>query len=201
MKRFLIIVIFGLMVFIGCKKKSNPPEKPATPSGPSSGSINVVYSFTSLAEDPDGDSVAIRFAWGDGNTSDWSPFVKSGDSVSMSHSWADSGTYSIKAQAKDNKGATSDWSEAHSIHIIRNQPPNTPGVPSGPSTGCKDSSYIFTAITTNPDNDGVCYRFAWGDGDTSDWSPWVPSGFPTSLVHCWLRGGTYQVKAQAKDVN
>ncbi|OYD15346.1 hypothetical protein CH330_05935 [candidate division WOR-3 bacterium JGI_Cruoil_03_51_56] len=82
-----------------------------------------------------------------------------------------------------------------------NRPPNPPAVPSGPSTGKNDSLYTFTTITTDPDGDGICYRFDWNDGDTSEWSSWVPSGEPGEAIHAWLRAGTYYVKAQAKGMN
>jgi leucine-zipper-like transcriptional regulator 1 len=196
----LIVLIFGAVLFISCKKKNNAPDIPSIPAGPSNGSIHIEYNFTSSAEDPDGDSIAIRFDWGDGDKSDWGSWKPSNASDTMSHSWTDSGSYSIKAQAKDKQGATSDWSETHSIRIIRNQPPNVPATPSGPSNGPKNSLYEFTTITTDPDNDGVCYRFDWGDGDTSDWSAWMQGGVPISITHSWSRAGTYQVRAQAKDV-
>lgn len=84
---------------------------------------------------------------------------------------------------------------------ITNRPPRTPAIPSGPSTGTKDSIFTFTTITTDPDKDGISYRFDWGDGDTSDWTAWVQSGSPGSATHSWTTGGTYSVRAQAKDVN
>ena len=194
-----IALALGAMVFGGCKK-NNQPDKPATPSGFSTGSINIVYTFTSFSADPDGDSVAIRFFWMDGDTSVWSHWGTSGDSFSMSHSWQDTGVFLIKAQAKDIKGATSNWSDAHSIRIVSNQPPDTPAVPTGPSSGRRDSVYEFTTITTDPENNAVCYRFDWGDGDTSAWTAWMPSGSSCSKTHTWSRAGTYQVRAQAKDV-
>ncbi|MEO0124849.1 MAG: hypothetical protein ABIK99_01070, partial [candidate division WOR-3 bacterium] len=63
---FFIALIFGLMVLVSCKKKNTPPDKPLTPSGPTNGGVNVSYEFFSSTEDPEGDSVAIRFSWGDG---------------------------------------------------------------------------------------------------------------------------------------
>jgi len=96
---------------------NNPPNIPSIPSGPSSGNVNTPYNFSSSATDPDGDSVAIRFDWGDGTQSSWSSFVRSGTSVTMSKSWASPGTYTIKAQAKDKQGATSNWSSGHQITI------------------------------------------------------------------------------------
>jgi len=62
--------------------------------------------------------VAIRFAWGDGDTSDWSAFVASGESLAMSHSWSVPDTYAVTAQAKDTGDALSWWSLPHNI-IVR----------------------------------------------------------------------------------
>ncbi|MEO0114671.1 MAG: PKD domain-containing protein, partial [candidate division WOR-3 bacterium] len=94
----------------------NPPNTPSIPSGPLEGCRNI-YPFSSSATDPDGDSVAIRFAWGDGDTSNWSSYVPSGEIITMNHSWSSPGTYNVKAQAKDEDGATSTWSNSHQIII------------------------------------------------------------------------------------
>jgi outer membrane protein assembly factor BamB len=107
----------------------------------------------------------------------------------------------VKAQAKDKPGATSDWSIAHSVVIIATQAPNTPGAPTGPSSAPKDSLCTFTTITTDPDGDGVSYRFDWGNGDTSTWTDWVPSGQPATMQYAFPRAGTPGVRAQARDVN
>ncbi|MEO0228365.1 MAG: PKD domain-containing protein [candidate division WOR-3 bacterium] len=96
---------------------NNPPNTPQTPSGPSSGQVNVSYNFTTSTTDPDGDSVAYQFDWGDGNQSNWSSFLPSGTSITMAKSWSNAGTYSIKARAKDKKGGISDWSNGHQITI------------------------------------------------------------------------------------
>ena len=117
--RFLAIsAMMILLVFIvpSCKK-NKAPYMPSTPSGPSSGSINTEYTFTSLAEDPEEDSIAIRFDWGDGDTSNWSSYVASAETVTMNHSYSHADTYYVKAQAKDEYDFISSWSEAHSIVI------------------------------------------------------------------------------------
>jgi len=94
---------------------SRAPNTPSTPDGPSSGDINTSYSFSSSTTDPDGDSIAIRFDWGNGTISSWSSYMPSGTIVSMSYSYPNTGTYDIKAQAKDNYGSMSVWSSPHSI--------------------------------------------------------------------------------------
>ena len=96
---------------------NNPPNIPSIPTGPSSGDPDVSYGFSSSTSDPDGDDIAIRFAWSDGDTSDWSSGVPSGSKVYMSHSWASNGIYHVKAQAKDNLNALSGWSMGHTIRI------------------------------------------------------------------------------------
>jgi hypothetical protein len=196
LKAVLIALIFSAVIFTGCKK-NKAPDMPSTPAGPTSGSINTEYTFTSSAEDPNEDSVAIRFVWGDGDTSIWSTFVPSGDSVSMSHTWSNAGSYTIKAQAEDLNEAVSPWSSGH--QIIIGAPPNTPATPFGDSVGLVNVSYSFISTADDPDGDSVAIRFNWGDEDTSDWSAWKASGGSVSMSHPWSDAGTYNIKAQAKD--
>ncbi|MEO0068746.1 MAG: PKD domain-containing protein, partial [candidate division WOR-3 bacterium] len=120
LKTVLLVCALGLILGLSCKKKpeeNTPPNIPQTPSGPSSGQINISYDFSTFATDPDGDSVSYQFDWGDGNQSNWSSFVPSGTSVTMSKSWSNAGTFYVKARAKDKQGAISDWSDTHQITI------------------------------------------------------------------------------------
>ncbi len=92
---------------------NSSPGKPAV-SGPSSGKINQSYSFSAKANDldvPNPDKVQYRFDWGDGSISGWTPLVGSGVSQSMSHPYSNTGTYQIKAQAQDQFGAQSEWTQ------------------------------------------------------------------------------------------
>jgi hypothetical protein len=197
----LVGLIFGAMLSVSCNKANKPPEVPAVPTGPSSGKTDTLYSFSSSASDPDGDSVAVRFAWGDGDTSEWSLWVAEGDSISMSHSWSDSGTFSVKAQAKDESEAASSWSGGHQLTIgnLPNRPPYAPEIPTGPASGFISLSYPFISTAADPDGDSIAIRFDWGDGDTSAWSSYIVYGETVMVSHSWTDSGTYQVKAQAKD--
>ncbi len=89
---------------------SHPPYEPPAPFGPRDGEKDSVHGLSCTAADPDGDSVSIRFSWGDGDTSDWSALVKPGDTVTLGHSWSTFGTYEVKAQARDADGGVSAWS-------------------------------------------------------------------------------------------
>lgn len=104
---------------------NNPPDTPDPPDGPTSGEVGVSYEFTASTTDPDGDRVQYRFAWGDGNTSEWTSLVNSGRPGSKFHSWSSSDTFDIKAQARDEHGATSGWSGTHSITITGGGQPGT----------------------------------------------------------------------------
>ena len=122
MKKVIAALIIGGITVISCRehRANNPPNAPVV-LGPDSAQVNESVTFRASATDPDGDSVAIRFDWGDGNTSNWSGFVPSGQSVSMSHTYTTAGTYYVKVQAKDVNEATSDWSSAHKIVVYSGQ--------------------------------------------------------------------------------
>jgi outer membrane protein assembly factor BamB len=199
---FKIICIIGLSFFLllNCHNKNHRPDTPGTPSGPTIGRIDYAYNFSIEPVDPDEDSVAVRCYWGEGDTSDWSLFDISGKVILLSHLWSDTGIYYIKAQVKDNSGLFSHWSEPCTLRIIIDEPPLTPSIPSGPSEGKINNSYDFSSSTTDPDGDRISIRFDWGNGDTSDWSPFFTSGDTITTNYIWLNPGTYLVKAQAKDV-
>ncbi len=72
-------------------------------------------------------------------------------------------------------------------------------VPEGPSSGQADSTYEFTTSAIDPEDELVSCRLLWGDGDSSDWSDFVPGGTEVTFAHAWSRGDTFEVTAQARD--
>ena len=175
------------------------PDRPSVPSGPTLCLKDTAYAYKSSATDRFGDSVSLRFDWGTDDTSGWSPFVASGESVAMSYAWAQTGQYEVKAQARDPELHMTDWSSGLAVEVILHRAPNTPAAPDGPFNGKEDSVCSFTAYGTHPDNLPVAIRFDWGDGDTSAWGQFLPSGQPTTTGHAWSVSRTYSVRAQAKD--
>ena len=89
-----------------------PPQIPIQPSGLMVGQPGIVYDFSSLTTDPDGDSLFYQFNWGDGANSDWVGPYLSGDSCVASHTWENAGIYSVKVKAKDEHGRESTWSDS-----------------------------------------------------------------------------------------
>ncbi|MEO0081855.1 MAG: PQQ-binding-like beta-propeller repeat protein [candidate division WOR-3 bacterium] len=207
-QRWFVILVMAIMAMLplGCPK-NNPPDAPTVPSGITAGMVATTYQFTASAADPDGDSVAVRFDWGDGDTSDWSPFVASGDSVRSSHSWAAAGTYQVKAQAKDPSARLSNWSASHQIQI---NPEGTllwrcvvgSSATGSPAVGADGTVYVgsggkLTAV--NPDGtrrweyqtggsggfgsvalaaDGTIYASYWVDGLGDQLYAFYPDGSP-----------------------
>jgi len=94
-----------------------PPNPPAAPSGPFRGGIDSTYTFTTSAAHPQHLQVAIRFDWGDGDTSDWSAWVDENTTVADSHVWRVAETCFVKAQARDTGNALSGWSDPYRIVV------------------------------------------------------------------------------------
>ena len=81
---------------------------------------------------------------------------------------------------------------------MMNDSPETPNI-EGETSGKKGTSYIYSAVTTDPDNDDCYYWFDWGDGTNSGWVGPFDSGTDCSESHIWDAEGSYVIKAKAKD--
>lgn len=79
-----------------------------------------------------------------------------------------------------------------------NQAPYSPEL-SGPPSGKPGTSYAFTVVTTDPEDDNVYYYIDWGDSNTEWVGPYL-SGEEVTVSHSWSKKGTYTIKAQSKDV-
>ena len=175
------------------------PEVPAVPIGPVFCFKDTTYTYKSVTTDRFGDSVSIRFGWGYGDTSDWSPFVASGETVAVNYAWPQLGNNQVKAQARDPELHSTDWSDDLAVEVVLRSGPDKPATPEGPYRGGQDSTYDFTSRAAHPQNLPVAIRFDWGDGDTSGWGQFKAAGETTTLSHAWSVPDTYEVRAQAKD--
>jgi parallel beta-helix repeat protein len=82
-----------------------------------------------------------------------------------------------------------------------NLPPSAPIV-TGPTSGKVYTSYTYTFTSIDPDGDDICYYIEWGDGITTTWTAFKPSGSPGySESHSWNSEGIYTIKVKAKDTN
>ncbi|HTW91332.1 MAG TPA: PQQ-binding-like beta-propeller repeat protein [bacterium] len=193
--RSALILFSAVLLLMVASCKNRPPSAPAIPTGPPLCVRGTNYAFSTIATDPEGDSVAVRFNWGNSDTSDWSAWFAGGDVIALTHTWPDTGNCQVTAQARDQKLNTSGWSEALAIRVGY----RAPSVPVGPDSCLKDRAYTFKTIATDPYIDSVSIRFAWGYNDTSDWSSLVPASESVAMDHTWSAIGSNNVAAQARD--
>ena len=80
-----------------------------------------------------------------------------------------------------------------------NPPPTDPEI-DGPTEGLPDVEYNFTFVSTDPDEQNISYYVDWGDKTNSGWTDFYYSGEEITLNHTWSNGGTYTIKAKARDI-
>jgi hypothetical protein len=81
-------------------RQSSPPE--IYDDGiPVRWAVNRRYHASVEVEDPDGDSVSVKFIW-DGSDGAWSAFVPSGSAIADSCLWATGGYHTVGVVARDN---------------------------------------------------------------------------------------------------
>jgi hypothetical protein len=75
--------------------------------------------------------------------------------------------------------------------------PNVPTI-TGKKHGRVRTSYDYTIVTTDPDEDRVYYEIDWGD-NTTQITDFFESGEEIVLNHTWDIKGTYHIKVRAHD--
>ena len=157
MQTLVVILTAALSLALpGCTKNSNP-DTPTSPSGTVISKVGVTCKFKVTASDTDYDRVSVRIDWNNGDTSDWTEMFRSGDTMALEYAWPAAGYFRISAQAKDEKGAVSAWSNWHAVTIADtvNVPPENPTVPVGPDTGYIDSTCEFSTLAGDANGDRV----------------------------------------------
>jgi hypothetical protein len=96
---------------------NQPPDTPTQPDGPTTGGINIEYSFTTTTADPESQQVFYLWSWGDGTQSEWLGPFDSNASAVASHEWDIAGTYSVEVKARDDIGLESGWSPPLMVQI------------------------------------------------------------------------------------
>jgi outer membrane protein assembly factor BamB len=147
----------------------------------------------SISYDPDGSIVLYEWDWNNDGVFDESSIY-----ATTTHVWAYPGNYLVTLRVTD---ASMDVdSMTKTIKIIReNQPPETPTI-QGKSIGKIGNAYLYTFVTTDPNEDDVTYVVDWGDGTPESTLGPVPSGREATATHAWAAKGRYVIKAKAIDI-
>ena len=88
--------------------------------------------------------------------------------------------------------------------VVPNNPPTAPTI-GGPTTGLPSTSYTYSFVSTDPDNDQLRYGIDWDfDGAVDQWLPasgYVSSGTSRTQDYSWATVGTKTFRALAQDSN
>jgi DNA-binding beta-propeller fold protein YncE len=150
MHRRMVFLYAALAAFVllgaTCNLSNKAPAVP-TVAGPTEGVAGVAVTFSATTTDPDGDSVAYQFDWGDGSTLEWSALLAGAATCTTQHTYADSGTYTIKVRAKDKGGKESGWTEGQTLGVL------------GAGSTCPDTLLGVVVV-----GEGACAAAATPDG-------------------------------------
>ncbi|UCG43821.1 MAG: PQQ-binding-like beta-propeller repeat protein [candidate division WOR-3 bacterium] len=200
MRRSLALALAAVAVVVfttGCPNKA--PKVPVRPIGPDSVPADTTAAYRTVTDDPNKDQILYVFDWDDG-TYDTTDYGSSGDTVEASHSWFMMKPYGVRVRAKDDVGNWSAWSDTHLVIVgdTINRPPR-PSTPWGPDVGVINTEYTFYAYARDANGDSFRIKFTWGNGDTSAWSDWLPSGDTFSANVTYIDPGIMFIRAVAWD--
>ncbi len=79
-------------------------------------------------------------------------------------------------------------------------PPPPPPELIGPTEVKVNTEATYCAVNMiDPQEDDLSYFFDWGDGTTTGWTEWYPSGEKACASHTWTDMNEYEVSARAMD--
>jgi hypothetical protein len=172
---------------------------PSIPTGTTYGYVGIDYEYAIVTLNPDS---YWMFDWGDGTNSSWLQLEQNQTSITETHHWDAVGTYQVHVKYKSDTAPYGIWSDAMLVEITtysNDDYPDTPFLYTGKIQGFNNTQYTYSAITTDPAEYLVCYRFDYGNGTFSDWTPLVPSGTSSYLMFAWDAPGIYTMRIQAKN--
>ncbi|MFA5101862.1 MAG: hypothetical protein WC525_01795 [Candidatus Thermoplasmatota archaeon] len=198
----VICLISGVLFFSSSVVFADTPMYiPSAPTGPSFGYVGIDYEYTIVTLNPDS---YWMFDWGDGTNTSWMQLEHNRTSITETHQWDAVGTYQVHVKYKSDTTPQGVWSDAKMVEITTYSSydfPNPPILSTGKIQGFNNTVYTYSAVTTDPSGYPVCYRFGYGNGTFSDWTPCVPSGTSSYVSFSWESPGVYELRTQARNQN
>lgn len=185
-----------IVVYTPPDHSPNIPANPFPSNGATDVSINTDLSWS--GGDPDGDPVTYDVYFG---TTSSPPKIIANQSATSCHpgTLGFNTTYYWRIVAWDD-----DINHANGpiwyFTTQQNLAPNAPII-NGPTSGETGSTYSYTFVAIDPENDDISYEIDWGDGTVDDWYGPVESNVIITRSHQWTESGTYTIQARAKDIH
>lgn len=198
--RYYCLTIISLGLGLLACHRNRPPDRPDPPLGSAIARTGVEYAYSAFATDREGDLVSIRIDWGR-DTSAWQPWLESGTDMRLSHAWFETGSFAVRAQARDTAGRESDWSQPLMVVVAdeANNPPAVQGGPRGPTQLGIGVAYEFLVTGRDEENDSLAFQLLWDVAETSDWTLPTAPGSIVRLTHEWQTSGRRGVRARCRD--
>ncbi|KYK23441.1 hypothetical protein AYK24_07575 [Thermoplasmatales archaeon SG8-52-4] len=171
--------------WVNIRDYNNPPYIPVKPSGPTICKKDKNYSYSSYANDPDGDPMYYMLDWGDKTTSEWLGPVNSGQTHIATHNWSQWGFYKIKVKVKDVYGNESDWSEGKWVYVRLFS-----GFGISPSSYSQSSQTVYFNDNSKSYYQIVNWTWDFGDGNFS---------YSQNTSHTYATDGIYNVTLTITD--
>ena len=197
---FLIpLIIFTVFSMAPIVFSKTPMYVPTTPTGTTFGFVGIEYEYVIVTMNHDS---FWMFDWGDGTATTWLQLEDNQTSITQIHQWSTPGTYQLRMKFKNEQVPEGVWSNPLTVDITTstsNDFPNKPILRTGKIQGIIGNEYTYSALTTDPHEYQVSYRFDYGNGNLSEWTPNVPSGSSSYDSFTWEKPGEYSIRAQARN--
>ena len=118
MRSVVQALLLAAVLTVGGCSPGEPPNAPEKPFGPENSVVGYCTPFDTRTVDHKGESLSYRFDWDDGHVSHWSSLLPPDSAVEDTHTWNEAGTFEVRAQARSNKGRTSEWSAPNYFLVL-----------------------------------------------------------------------------------
>ncbi|MEM6593464.1 MAG: Ig-like domain-containing protein, partial [Pseudomonadota bacterium] len=160
---------------------------------PQQGDLPLTVQLSATVSDPDNDAMTYFVNYGDGTTASGS--VVNG-TINLSHTYNAIGAYDVQLSVSD--GTVTAFAQAFEVEAGGvNDPPVIESAQVDLSIIDTGSPVMFTATTSDPENDALTYVWNFGDGNSASGNV-NPDG-TISVTHTYTTEDTFQAFLEVSD--